>query len=603
VIKKDKREDTARKPDLKRNNLDRSSSPYLRQHLDNPVWWQEWGGGVLQEAARQNKPLFVSVGYSTCHWCHVMANEAFSDPATAEFLNQNFVCIKVDRETRPDIDQHLMQFMQAQSGGGGWPLNVFLAPDLRPIFALTYAPAIARGGMLPLRAVAGKVLEYFIVHSDEVRPFALAPARPEAAPEGRLPAELLAGFDPLHGGFGLGAKFPPHSTLLYMLYRLCVEAHPGLEHACRLTLDAMRRRGLHDHLQGGIFRYCVDREWTIPHFEKMLYDQALALWSYSLAHKALGDAAFRETALGVIRCLEETFAMGDLFATAIDADTEHHEGATYVWRAEEIRSALTAEEYRRFASSYRLPEKGNFEGAIHLIRGDDRSLGEIEGKLLALRRGRMQPFRDEKILCGINALTACALVQAGRLLGCPALEEKAARTVKKLLAVFWDGSVLAHSLFCEQLQRQGFLSDAGALLLAVTMLRESADGWQDAMSALAGYTASFKREGGWVESSLADFQEVPASWFDHPVPSSVSLAVLALERAAVLDGAAPERREYLAAHQSDFYNVAAMFTQGLFHHVHSPRPLDWLRLPANSIQIRDNNEADCYRGSCRPLEI
>ncbi len=203
----------------------------------------------------------------------------------------------------------------------------------------------------------------------------------------------------------------------------------------------------------------------------------------------------------------------------------------------------------------------------------------------------------------INALTAGALVQAGRLLGCPALEERAARMVKKLLAVFWDGSVLAHSLFCKQLQRQGFLFDAGALLLVVSMLREGDDGWQDAMSALASYTASFKREGGWVESSLADFQEVPASWFDHPVPSSVSLAVLALARAAVLDGAAPGRLEYLAAHQSDFYNVAAMFTQGLFHHVHAPRPLDWLRLPANSIQIRDRNEADCYRGSCRPLEI
>jgi uncharacterized protein YyaL (SSP411 family) len=457
--------------DLSRNNLDRSDSPYLKQHRDNPVWWQEWSAGTLAAAAAGNKPLFVSVGYSTCHWCHVMAGEAFSDPDTAAFLNEHFVCVKVDRETRPDIDQHLMQFMQSQSGAGGWPLNVFLAPDLRPVFALTYAPVRPGGGMLPLRAIAGKVLEYYNAHAGEIPPFAFSVHEPGPVAEERLADELLAGFDRLHGGFGPGPKFPPHATLLYMLYSLCVEKHPGLENACRLTLDAMRRGGLHDHLQGGIFRYCVDREWAIPHFEKMLYDQAMALWCYALAYRVLGNEAHKTMAAGLIRCLEETFALDGLFATAFDADTDHHEGLTYVWRYDEIRAALSGDEFRDFNRSYRLPERGNFAGAIHLTRKDDLPLRSSEEKLLALRRKKRQPVRDEKILCGVNALAACAYVQAARFLDRPELEEKAARMAHRLLEVAWDGASLAHASSGGAVQRQGFLSDAGALLLAVTMLR------------------------------------------------------------------------------------------------------------------------------------
>ena len=445
--------------DWQRNNLDRSDSPYLRQHLDNPVWWQEWGGEVLQEAARQNKPLFVSVGYSTCHWCHVMAAEAFSDPATAEFLNQNFICIKVDRETRPDIDQYLMHFIQAQSGSGGWPLNVFLTPDQRPGLRPDLRPGPAGSGACS-RSFSSPQRSWNI--STPMAPrsslFSFSAETPEAAHPDTLVAELLAGHDPLYGGFGMGQKFPPHSTLLYMLYRLCSESHPGLEKACRLTLDAMRRGGLHDHLQGGIFRYCVDRQWTIPHFEKMLYDQAMALWVYALAFRVLGDEAYKEMAAGIVRCLEETFAMDGLFATAFDADTAHREGATYVWSIAEITDApLSDEEFAAFAASYHLPEKGNFEGAIHLTRLNDRPLKNIEEKLLARRRQRPQPGRDEKILCGVNALAACALVQAGRLLGRPELEAKGTDVLKKLIAVFWDGQRLAHSLANGELQKQSFL--------------------------------------------------------------------------------------------------------------------------------------------------
>ena len=591
------------KTDLRRNNLERSASPYLRQHRDNPVCWQEWERGVLQEALSQNKMLFVSVGYSTCHWCHVMAAEAFSDPATAEFLNHNFICIKVDRETRPDIDQYLMHFIQAQSGSGGWPLNVFLTPDQRPLFALTYAPAVPARGMRPLREIAAKVLEYFNAHGAGIEPFHFTAEPPIAAGSDDLPEEILAAHDPLYGGFGAGQKFPPHSTLLYMLYRLCVEKQPELEKACRLTLEAMRRGGLHDHLQGGIFRYCVDRQWTIPHFEKMLYDQAMALWTYALAFRVLADETCKDMALGIVCCLEETFAMDGLFATAWDADTGHHEGATYVWQLAGIRAILSEEEFASFAASYNLPEAGNFEGAIHLTRRDDRPLKVIEDKLLGRRRQRPQPGRDGKILCGVNALAACALLQAGRCLGQPELEAKGAAMVKKLLQVFWNGKRLAHSLANGNVQQESFLSDAAALLLAVTMVCETDETMAGAMDALAVYTENFRENGLWLEANLNDFRPVAASTFDHPIPSGVSLAAMGLARAALLNGRAAEPLDYLRPLQSDFYNIAVMIGQGLFHQVHSKTPIAWERLPVNSIQMRGEPESDCYQGQCRPMEF
>ncbi len=591
--------------DLQRNNLDRSASPYLRQHLDNPVWWQEWGGEVLREALRRNKPLFVSVGYSTCHWCHVMAGEAFSDPATAEFLNGNFICVKVDRETRPDIDQYLMRFIQAQTGSGGWPLNVFLTADQRPVFALTYAPATVDPGrgLQPLLFIAQKVLETIRAHGAAIEPFQLGAETPETVRPDRLVDELLAGHDPLHGGFGTAQKFPPHSTLLYMLYRLSHTGHAGLENACRLTLDAMRRGGLHDHLQGGIFRYCVDRRWTIPHFEKMLYDQAMALWVYALAFRVLGEEAYREMAAGIVRCLEETFALDGLFATAFDADTNHQEGATYVWRIREIREALDGDEYAALAASYHLPEEGNFEGAVHLARLNDRPIKEIEEKLLARRRLRPQPGRDEKILCGVNALAVCALLQAGRLLGRPELEAQGTRTLKKLIAVFWNGSRLGHSLADGKMQEDGFLSDAAAVLLAVTMARETDETWAGTMDALAACMENFRERGRWLEANLADFRPVAAATFDHPAPSAVSLATMALARAAVLKGAAVEALEYLRPLQSDFFNIAVMIGRGLFHQVRSKAAIAWERLPANSIQLRGEPESDCYLGECRPASF
>jgi uncharacterized protein YyaL (SSP411 family) len=590
-------------PDLKRNNLDKSISPYLLQHKSNPIWWREWSSEIIQHAVEENKPLFVSVGYATCHWCHVMAAEAFLDIDTANFLNSHFICIKVDREQRPDIDQFLMQYLTAQSGNGGWPLNVFLTADLRPIYALTYAPVHPTGLQHSFLSIAEKVYEYYENNVDDISPFIAREVQPAIAGEESLVKNLLSYYDPDYGGFGNAQKFPPHSTLLYLLYFLCVEDNPDAQIICHKTLDAMRLRGLNDHLQGGIFRYCVDRQWTIPHFEKMLYDQAMALWCYSLAYKVIGESSYKKMAESIIRCLEEYFADNGLFISAHDADTEHVEGATYVWSYAELEASLGPNEFKRFCEVYDIDQRGNFEGRIHLIRKNDVPLKDIEEKLLSLRKKRAQPARDNKILCGINALTAVALIQASRYLERPELEEKAAQTIQRLIDLFWDGKALGHSYYNGAKQNQSFLFDAAALLTAISMLGETDISWNTLMTTMAAYVESFREGEKWVESRAADFKQVFASWFDHPVPSSVSLAEMGLTRVALLSGKETQFKSYRAPHQADFFNVTVMMNNGLFHVISSKHAVAWSQLSPNTLQTRVETETDCYRGTCRPRQI
>jgi len=591
-------------PEMRRNNLGRATSPYLRQHACNPIWWQEWSREAIDYAVREDKPLFVSVGYATCHWCHVMAAEAFSHGPTAEFLNQNFICVKVDREQRPDIDQYLMRFLTEHSGSGGWPLNAFLTPRLSPIFACTYCPAEAGRGMNTLLGIARAVRDFYAEKGGSIPDFSPSDGVGDAAALEEL-APVLAGMhDPLAGGFGTGQKFPPHTTLLFLLYYLCAERDPEVEHICVRTLDAMRMGGLHDHLQGGIFRYCVDREWTIPHFEKMLYDQALALWCYALAHKVLGNEAYKTMALQVVRCLDETFAKEGLFISAHDADTEHHEGATYLWRYDELSRLLSPDELASFGGAYRgIDPTGNLEGAIHLVRKTDTALRKVEEKLLAARRTRPQPHTDDKVLCGLNALTAMAFIEAARLLGRPDMEVRAGEIVRRLVRVFWDGQSLAHCLYDGVLQEQSYLFDAAALLAAVSFLCETDPSWHDTMTALAAYVETFRDGDGWLESRAEDFRPVQASWFDHPSPSSAALAELATTRVRILTGQPVEAAAYRRPFESDFHNIVALIRNGLFHQITADRSLDWSHLPANTIQVQGERGSDCYRGACHDLPL
>ncbi len=582
------------------NNLNISSSPYLRQHAGNPIWWQEWNSETLAYAAAANKPLLVSVGYATCHWCHVMAAEAFSDPETAAYLNANFVNIKVDREQRPDIDQYLMNFIQAQTGSGGWPLNVFLTPGLKPVHALTYAPLRTSGNRYSFLYIAQAVTEFMDQRGDNIMPFTQHEQEAPEADAERLAESLGEYFDRENGGFGAGQKFPPHSTLLFMLYRLSVSPDKLLDEMVTSTLDAMMMRGLHDHLQGGIYRYCVDREWTIPHFEKMLYDQAMALWTYSVAHRVTGGERYRIMAEKIVRCLDDTFTIDGMYASAFNADTDHKEGATYLWSMKELAALLSAEEMERFREVYDVSDTGNFEGLNHLVRKSDRRIDDIEEKLLKARRQRSQPSRDDKILLGLNALTAVALIQAGRQLDRPELAAAAAGLTWRLLETFWDGSSLAHSYYDGVLQQQSYLSDAAAMLLAITMLYEDDHSWGEMMNAMADYVRRFHgSDGRWIESDAGDFMKIYASWFDHPVPSAVSLAETALTRVALLTGADLTPAIYRRPYQSDFYNINVLLTEDLFYLYTTRDPLPWSSIPVNSLQRRGEPESVCYDKVCR----
>jgi uncharacterized protein YyaL (SSP411 family) len=584
-----------------KNNLDRASSPYLRQHAGNPIWWQEWNRETLDHAVAESKPLLVSVGYATCHWCHVMAAGAFSDPETANYLNDNFISIKVDREQRPDIDQYVMHFIQAQTGSGGWPLNVFLTADLRPLHALTYAPAKSAGGRTSFLGIAHAVIDYLKSNGNSIRPFSVTEEEATPADGENLTESLSEYHDSESGGFGSGQKFPPHSTLLFMLYKLAVAPDESLSEMVTTTLDAMMMRGLNDHLQGGIYRYCVDREWTIPHFEKMLYDQAMALWSYSLAYRVTGREQYRTMAEKIVKCLDETFLHNGMYVSAFNADTDHKEGATYLWSEDELAALLTPEEFTRFREVYEISSEGNFEGLNHLIRKNNDRIDDIEDKLLAVRLKRSQPSRDDKILSGLNALTAVALTQAGRHLSRPDLEAGAVTLVWRLLEAFWDGSSLAHSYFDGVLQRQGFLSDAAALLLAITMLYESDESWGETMTSMVEYVRSFRKNDKWVESDADDFMKIYASWFDHPVPSAVSLAEMALTRVALLTGGDVIQAVWRRPHQSDFYNINVLLTEDLFHLHTTKEFIAWSAIPVNSLQKRGDPESICHNRACRPF--
>ena len=589
------------KRDFRRNNLDESSSPYLLQHTANPVWWQEWSEELLKYAVDTNKLLFVSVGYATCHWCHVMASEAFSDPDTASLMNENFICIKVDREQRPDIDQFMMEFINNQNGSGGWPLNVFLTNNLHPIYAFTYAPDRDRDSMYSLRSISQKVQEYYEANKEKIPPFNSGVNLPEVANESVLATTLSKYYDPENGGFGTGQKFPPHSSLLYLLYQIALEDSPTIKTMCSKTLDAIIMRGLNDHLQGGIFRYCVDREWTIPHFEKMLYDQAMALWCYSLAYRLMGKASYKIMAEKILKCLNECFVQDGLYITGLDADTEHQEGLTYVWSYEQLKNELLPGEFERFTKVYYIDKTGNFENMIHLLRKTNDPLDDIENKLLSIRRKRKQPSQDNKILCGINALVIIAILQAGRYLERIELEMQAALLMRNLLNKFWNGKYLKHSFYNGIFQEQSYLFDAAAILTAVTMLSENDDSWKNIMTDMTLYVESFVDGDKWMESRVEDFQPVYASWLDHPVPSSVSLAELGLTRNALLTGKTLSLKQYREPFKSDFYNIVVMMNNGLFHLFESTKDLSWNLLPVNSLRIKGTHETDCFMGVCSPL--
>jgi uncharacterized protein len=448
----------------KPNRLAHETSPYLLQHAHNPVDWYPWGPGALEAARALDRPIFLSIGYSACHWCHVMEHESFENAEIAALMNAHYVNIKVDREERPDLDQIYMSAVTALTGHGGWPMSVFLTPQLEPFFGGTYWPPEARMGLPGFRDVLERVFEAWRERRDDVERGAaeLTQAINQISQSHAEPSSLdvsllelaektrLRIADRVHGGFGGAPKFPHPMDLRLLLRTWTRFGRSDARDVAVLTLDKMANGGIYDHLGGGFHRYSTDASWLVPHFEKMLYDNALLASAYLDAFQATGAARFaqvvRETMEYVLR--EMTHPDGGFYSTQ-DADSEGEEGKFFVWTPTEIAFALDRGAARAFSYCYDVTSEGNWEGRNILNRvkttaqaarllglpEDDleRVLAASRKKLFDRREERVHPARDEKILAGWNGLAIAAMARAGRVLGEPRFRAGAVASAKFLL--------------------------------------------------------------------------------------------------------------------------------------------------------------------------
>ncbi|MEU3987185.1 thioredoxin domain-containing protein [Streptomyces platensis] len=456
------------------NRLAHETSPYLLQHADNPVDWWPWSAAAFEEARRRGVPVLLSVGYSSCHWCHVMAHESFEDAATAELLNEHFVAVKVDREERPDVDAVYMEAVQAATGQGGWPMTVFLTPDAEPFYFGTYFPPEPRHGMPSFGQILDGVRNAWADRRDEVGEVAgrIVADLAGRSLTGALPADrrppgpeelhgalmgLTREFDAVHGGFGGAPKFPPSMVLEFLLRHYARTGSAGALEMVQATGAAMARGGIYDQLGGGFARYAVDATWTVPHFEKMLYDNALLCRTYAHLWRATGsDLARRiavETADFMVRELR-TDQGG--FASALDADSDdgtgkHVEGAYYVWTPEQLRAVLGDEDAEFAATCFEVTEEGTFEeGASVLQRPDIEGLvdaervASVKRRLLAAREERPRPGRDDKVVASWNGLAIAALAETGAYFDRPDLIQAATDAADLLVRVHMDWHARLH---------------------------------------------------------------------------------------------------------------------------------------------------------------
>ncbi|MCC6776740.1 MAG: thioredoxin domain-containing protein [Hyphomicrobiales bacterium] len=477
------------------NRLATETSPYLLQHKNNPVDWRPWGPDALAAAKQSNKPILLSVGYAACHWCHVMAHESFEDPATAAVMNALFVNIKVDREERPDIDQIYMAALHHLGEHGGWPLTMFLTPDAEPFWGGTYFPKTARYGkpaFVDLLREVERVFREEPKSVDQNRSALMArlaeTARPAnriviASPElDRAAAQIAGMLDPVHGGMRGAPKFP-QPTMLEFLWRAGLRRDDRrFFGAVELTLARMCEGGIYDHLGGGFSRYSVDDRWLVPHFEKMLYDNALLLELLALAYARSANDLFRVRAIETVDWLNREMTTREgAFSASLDADSEGEEGKYYVWSRADIEAVLGSEDADFFASQYDISNEGNFEGhnilnrIRHLPRSmdDEARLAKLRSKLLAVRSKRVAPGLDDKVLADWNGLMIAALANAGLMLDQPGWLKLAAAAFS-----FIDGTMsiddrLGHSWRTGRLLMPGLASDHAAMVRAALALQEA----------------------------------------------------------------------------------------------------------------------------------
>jgi uncharacterized protein YyaL (SSP411 family) len=536
------------------NRLASETSPYLLQHKDNPVAWEPWDEQALARAKAEDKPILVSIGYSACHWCHVMERESFEDPAVAAAMNERFVCIKVDREERPDVDAVYMEAVQAMTGHGGWPLNAFLTPDGVPYYAGTYYPPEPRHGMPSWAQVVEGVGRAWHEQRDQIVDAAermverLRASQAMRAPDAELdPAQLDAAvaalrktYDDQDGGWGGAPKFPAASAIEFLLAR-------GERQMALHTLRRMAGGGIYDQVGGGFARYSVDAHWVVPHFEKMLYDNALLARAYLHAWQVSAEPLFR-------RVTEETldWALREMrqpeggFASALDADSEGVEGKFYVWSVDDVRDALEPEPAETAIAHFGMSPHGNFEGTNILVRAtpDPPERDAIRGRLLEVREQRVRPGLDDKRLTAWNALMISALADAGAALERDDYRDAAIAAAEFVLHDLRDaGGRLLRTYNRGRAKQPAFLEDHAFLLEAMLDLYEATfdPRWFGEAERLAGEIVErfADRENGGFFSTPEDGEQLVArrkELEDTPIPSGQSSAAYGLLRLARLTG-------------------------------------------------------------------
>ncbi len=620
------------------NRLAHETSPYLLQHAENPVDWYPWGPEALDRARREDKPILLSIGYSACHWCHVMAHECFEDAEVAATMNRLFVNIKVDREERPDLDQIYQTAHQLLAQrGGGWPLTVFLAPDQTPFFAGTYFPKTPRYRLPGFVELMENVAQAWHGRRDEVLAQnaavreALVRAQPAGLHQGELNAapftaamrDLEAAFDPVWGGFSRAPKFPRPGELVFLL-RQAQQGNAQARELALFTLTRMASGGVRDQLGGGFCRYSVDERWAIPHFEKMLYDNGPLLQLYADAWALTGDALFRDTAGDIVEwLLREMRGPDGGFCSALDADSEGEEGKFYVWTREEVRTLLSAGEYAVAALAYGFDAPPNFEDA-HWNPVLARPLADIaadlgvpqdeaaarlaaaRAKLFAARASRVRPGRDDKQLTSWNALMIAGLAHAGRVMNRPDWVAEAQSALDFLHARLWrDGRLLA-SYKNGEARLNAYLDDYAFLLDALL---------ESLQAAYRPADLDWARE--LAEAVLAHFEDAEAGGFfftshdhetliarqkpgyDQATPSGNGVAAFALQRLGHLLG----ETRYLAAAERCLRGFGPQLAQQPIAYPTLLAVLDEFLAPPRVIVLRgpaDAVHAAAVRLSARP---
>jgi uncharacterized protein YyaL (SSP411 family) len=609
-----------------RNRLAAETSPYLLQHQDNPVDWWPWGPEALAQAKRNNKPILLSVGYAACHWCHVMAHESFEDEPTARVMNELFVNIKVDREERPDIDQIYMAALHHLGEHGGWPLTMFLTPDGEPIWGGTYFPKTSRYGKPAFVDVLREIARLFREEPAKIErnraalmERLAAAARPAGtATIGR--AELdnaalqLGGLiDPVNGGTRGAPKFP-QAALFECLWRAGLRTGEARYFAAvEITLDHICEGGIYDHLGGGFARYSVDERWLVPHFEKMLYDNAQLLELLAVAYRRTGKDLYRRRAYETVGWLEQEMTTEQgAFCASLDADSEGEEGKFYVWSYDEVIHQLGIEDGEFFARHYDVTPAGNFEGHNILNRlkplprsdADEARLAALREKVLAVRAARVRPGLDDKVLADWNGLMIAALANAGSMLDEPKWIEMASRAFDFIAVTMTHGDRLGHSWRQGKLKFPGLASDCAAMIRAALALYEAtgtvsflqqALQWQRALDRdyVNTETATYYLTAAAAEGLVIR----PAATTDEATPNHNAVAAQNLIRLAVLSGDDTWRDEadrLIAA-------VAPLIAENLYMHMAMLNAID-LRLRGAEIVVTGQGAgADALLAAARRL--